>query len=123
MRKTYTEEFKTKVVLEILKEEKTISQIASEYEIHPNQLTKWKKQVLEALPQLLEDGRRKEDKEKEALKNQIQELYTQIGELSTKLNWLKKKIWNQTRLDLKELNLWTLKTEYYLLRSRQNYFH
>lgn len=58
MIKTYTGEFKTKVVLEILKEEKTISQIASEYEIHPNQLIKWKKEVLEALPKVLEDGRR-----------------------------------------------------------------
>lgn len=91
MRKTYTGEFKTKVVLEILKEEKTISQIASEYEVHPNQLVKWRKEAIEALPQVLEDGRRKSDKEKDALKNQIQELYTQIGELSTKLNWLKKK--------------------------------
>ncbi|PHJ39941.1 hypothetical protein P378_00025 [Desulforamulus profundi] len=43
MRKSYSGEFKAKVVLEILKEEKTISQIASEYGIHPNQLLKWKK--------------------------------------------------------------------------------
>jgi len=72
MRNTYSGEFKAKVVLEILKEEKTISQIASEYGIHPNQLGKWKKEAMSALAEVLEDGRRKGDKEKEALKNQIQ---------------------------------------------------
>ena len=91
MRKTYSGEFKAKVVLEIFKEEKTISQIASEYDIHPNQLFKWKKEAIGALAEVLEDGRRKGDKEKEALKNQIQELYAEIGKLTTRLNWLKKK--------------------------------
>lgn len=46
MRKTYSGSFKAKVVLEILKEEKTISEIASQYLIHPNMLTKWKKQAI-----------------------------------------------------------------------------
>lgn len=79
-----------KAVLEILKESKTPSQLASELEVHPSQLLKWKKQALEGLDELLEDGRKKGDKEKE-LRDQIQELYTEIGELTTKLNWLKKK--------------------------------
>lgn len=91
MRKSYTSDFKVKAVLEILKEEKSISQLASELEVHPNQLSKWKKEVLEALPLVLQDGRKKADKEKEALHEKIQELYTEIGELSIKLNWLKKK--------------------------------
>ncbi len=42
MRKTYSAEFKAQVVLEILKEEKSISQLSSEYGVHPNQLNKWK---------------------------------------------------------------------------------
>lgn len=91
MRKTYPGEFKTKVVLEIFKEEKSISLIASEYEIHPNQLIKWKKDAVAGLAEILEDGRRKGDKEKEALQNQIQELSSQNKELSAKLDWLKKK--------------------------------
>jgi len=91
MRNTYSGEFKAKVVLEILKEEKTIAEIASQYGVHPNQLGKWKKEAISVLAEVLEDGRRKGDKEKEALKKQIQELYTEIGELTTKLNWLKKK--------------------------------
>lgn len=91
MRKTYTGKFKAKVVLEILREEKTISEIASHYEVHPNQLSKWKKQAVNGLANVLEDGRKKSDKEKEALEKKTQELYTEIGKLTTQLNWLKKK--------------------------------
>lgn len=91
MRKTFTGKFKAKAVLEILKEEKTLAQISAEYEVHVNQLGKWRNQVGERLHEILEDGRRKDDLEKEALKKQIQELYADIGELTTKLNWLKKK--------------------------------
>lgn len=75
MRKTYSGEFKAKAVREILKEEKFILQVASELEVHPNQLIKGKKEAVESLPEVLEGCRRKGDKEKEALKNQIQELY------------------------------------------------
>ena len=91
MRKSYTGKFKTTVVLEILKEEKTIAEIASQYEVHPNQLSKWRKEAIDGLANVLEDGRRKSDKEKEALEQKTQELYTEIGKLTTQLNWLKKK--------------------------------
>lgn len=91
MRKTYTSEFRKRVVLEILKEEKTISEIASEYEVHPSQLKKWNAQVLKRLPEILDDGRRKGDSQAAAYQKQIQDLYAEIGELTTKLNWLKKK--------------------------------
>jgi transposase-like protein len=90
MRKTYSGQFKLNAVLEILKENKTISQLASELEVHPNQILNWKKQALEELAKSLEDGRRKAGKEKQS-QDQIQELYAEIGELTTKLNWLKKK--------------------------------
>ena len=90
MRKSYSGTFKLKAVLEILKENKSIPQLASELEVHPNQLLKWKKQALEELAVFLEDGRRKGGKEKE-LQDQIQDLYAEIGELTTKLTWLKKK--------------------------------
>jgi transposase-like protein len=53
---------------------KNISQIASEYGINPNKPGKWKKEAIGALAEVLEDGRRKGEKEKEALKNKIQEL-------------------------------------------------
>jgi transposase-like protein len=90
MKKTYTSNFKAKVVLEALREEGMLNEIAGKYEVHPNQLSRWKRTVIEGLPELLEDKRRKDVKlgEAQAL---TQELYTQIGELSAKLNWLKKK--------------------------------
>lgn len=91
MRKTYTGKFKATVVMEILREVKTISEIASQYEVHPNQLAKWRKEAINGLATVLEDGRRKSDKEKAELEKKNQELYTEIGKLTTQLNWLKKK--------------------------------
>ena len=90
MKKTYAANFKAKVILELFREEMTLSQLSSKYEVHPNQLARWKKAVVEGIPSLLDDKRRKDVKEVE---NQalIQELYAQIGELTAKINWLKKK--------------------------------
>jgi transposase-like protein len=57
MRKRYTAQFKAEIVQEILKEEKTIGQIASEQGIHPNQIKRWKAIALEGLPSLFsKDG-------------------------------------------------------------------
>ena len=90
MKKTYTSVFKSKVVLEILREELTMAQISSKHEVHPTQLRRWKKAVLEGIPELLSDGRERDAiiKEQEEV---IKELYAQIGELTSKFNWLKKK--------------------------------
>jgi len=90
MKKTYTSEFKAKVVLELLREEMTISQLASKHEIHPTQLRRWEKTVLEGMRGLFDEKGKKDVKEKED-KALIQELYAQIGELTTKMSWLKKK--------------------------------
>jgi transposase-like protein len=90
MRKNYTAEYKAKVVLELLREEVTIGQQASKYGIHPNQVVKWRNTVLEGLPELLCD-KRKKDKSASEQEELTKELYAQIGELSTKLAWLKKK--------------------------------
>lgn len=60
-RKQYDARFKATVAIEAIKEQKTITQIASEYGVHPNQVGKWKKQLLSQLPQLFSDGRKKEN--------------------------------------------------------------
>ena len=91
MRKSYTGDQKTKIVLEIFKEEKTISQIASENGIHPNQLSKWRNTLLERMPEILADGRRKGDEEIVALRKQLEQSYIEIGKLTTQINWIKKK--------------------------------
>jgi len=91
MRKKYTGNLKAQIVMELLKEEKTISQIASEYEVHPTQLNKWKSIVKESLPKILEDNRKKDNAIEKEQQRQIEELYSEIGRLTTQLTWLKKK--------------------------------
>lgn len=90
MRKRHSSEFKAKVVQELLKEEKSLSQIASDHGVHPNQLRQWKAKALEGLPTLFErDG--KAQQEKAAHEQQVQELYAEIGRRTTQVSWLKKK--------------------------------
>jgi len=91
MRKRYTSKKKAQIVLEILKEEQSIAQIASEYGVHPNQLYKWRAQTLENLSVLFEDERKGEKALKAEYERKRKELYAEIGKLSTQLAWLKKK--------------------------------
>jgi len=71
-----------------VKGEKTTAQIASEYGVHPNQIGQWKKRLLEELPSIFSDRRKREEKEGTA---EADELYRQIGQLKVELDWLKKK--------------------------------
>ena len=91
-KKHYTAEFKAKVVMEILKEEKTVSQLSAEYGIHSSQLYKWKDQVLAGLPNLFNEQTEKNQREKEAeWQNEREALYAEIGRLTTEKTWLEKK--------------------------------
>jgi transposase len=92
IRKTYTTEFKMKVVKEILREEKSLSQIASEYGTHVNVISRWRDQALAALPGVFDDRQAQDQTAKEAEWEKEREgLYAEIGRLSTQLGWLKKK--------------------------------
>ena len=91
MRKKYTPQFKAKVVQEILCEEKSISQISSEYGVHVTQLRKWKRQALEGLPGLFTSEHKGKGNETRKLEVEQERLYAEIGRLTTQLNWLKKK--------------------------------
>lgn len=91
MRKRHTAAFKAQIVQEVLKEEKTIAQIASEYEVHPNQISAWKAIALKGLPTLFEKDNATAAAEKAAQDQKMQELYAEIGKLSTHVAWLKKK--------------------------------
>lgn len=82
---------KAKIVLEVFRGEKTLSEIASENNIHPNLLSKWKKTVISGLPQLFEDESIKKRQIQKAHEAEVGELYKQIGKLTTELEWLKKK--------------------------------
>jgi transposase-like protein len=91
-RKQYTADFKAKVVKEMLREEKTIGQLASEYEVHSNMLYRWRDQMLAGLPSLFSDQAMQELAEKEAQWQQEREgLYAEIGRLTTQVTWLGKK--------------------------------
>jgi transposase len=70
-------------------------QIASEYGIHPNQLYKWKAQVVEGIPKIFEEEHKSEKSLKAMHERQLQELYAEIGRLKTQLTWLKK-IWHRS---------------------------
>src|SRR5690349_16396997 len=95
MRKRHTAAFKAQIVQEVLKEEKTIAQIASEYEVHPNQISAWKAAALGGLPTLFEKDNAAQAAEKAAQEQKVQELYAEIGKLSTHVAWLKK-MWSRS---------------------------
>jgi transposase-like protein len=88
-RRRHDPEFKARVALEAIKGLKTIQQIASEYEIHPVQVSDWKKKMAEGAAGVFESGRgagRTEDFEREREK-----LHAKIGELSVQVDFLRKK--------------------------------
>ena len=87
-RRSFGAAFKAKVALAACRGEKTTAQLAAEYQLHASQITAWKKQLLEGVPGLFEDGRGKRAAE-EATNDQ--ELYEQIGRLKMEVEWLKKK--------------------------------
>lgn len=89
IRKTYSGKFKGKVAIEALKEEKTIAELASQYEVHPTQINAWKRPMLDHVEEFFVDNRRQHDKEQAEL---IEELYKQIGQLKVELDWVKKKV-------------------------------
>ncbi len=91
MKKTYTAAFKAQVVLELLKETKTTSQLSSEYGVHVTVLRDWKQAAIKGLPDVFE-GRDSWTEAKAGYERQIEDLYAEIGRLTTQLNFLKKKL-------------------------------
>ena len=90
MKKTYTSAFKAKLVLELLKGDKSLTQLASEHKVHPNLLRNWRDLALQDLASLFDKKNLTTDLQV-AHERQVEELYAQIGRLTTQVNWLKKK--------------------------------
>ena len=90
-RRRFAASQKAAIVLEVLKEEKSIAEIAAENGIHPNQIHKWKKQALTNFSQLFEDEHQSEKAQAAEHEKQLNNLYAEIGRLSAQLSWLKKK--------------------------------
>jgi len=88
MRKSYTGDFKAKVALEAVKGERSFSELATKYEVHPSQIRTWKKQLISGLPDIFSERRRRKETSDECVKAK---LYEEIGRLKVELDWLKKK--------------------------------
>lgn len=86
-RKKHSVQTKVKVVLEVLKGEKTTAEITAKYGIHATQMNNWKKAVLEVLPEAFSNKRKQQENDQQAL---IDELYKQIGQLKVENDFLKK---------------------------------
>jgi transposase-like protein len=84
---------KAKAALAAVRGDRTTSQLASSFGVHPTQIGQWKRRLVEGATELFSDDRRREAQDQEAL---VTELYEQIGRLQMELGWLKKKV---ARLD------------------------
>ena len=88
-RKRYSAAFKARVALEAAKQTRTLAELSKAFQVHPVQISQWKKQLLDGAESLFGDGRRREHDQSEALQA---ELYQQIGRLNMEVEWLKKKV-------------------------------
>jgi transposase-like protein len=89
MRKRYPAAFKAKVALEAVKGDRSLSELASRYEVHPTQIGQWRKALLSRLPEIFSAKRQRQEAADEAEKAR---LYEEIGRLKVELDWLKKKV-------------------------------
>ena len=89
-RRKFGTAFKAKVAIEAIKGEKTINEIASIYEVHPNQVSLWKKQALEKLPEAMADGRTKQARNSKPIDEE--KLHQKIGQQAVEIDFLKKKL-------------------------------
>jgi transposase-like protein len=87
-RRPHSAQFKAKVALEAIKELKTTNELGALYEVHPTQISKWKKKLLAEASGVFSDGRTRRQADGEELNAR---LYQQIGQLKVELDWLKKK--------------------------------
>ena len=87
-RRNHSAQFKAKVALAAAKGDKTTAELSQQFQVHPTQITKWKKQLTDSLPEIFSLRRNQDFQEQQALTDQ---LYQQIGQLKVELDWLKKK--------------------------------
>jgi transposase-like protein len=87
-RKRHPAAFKARVALEAAKQSRTLAELARAFQVHPVQISQWKKQLLDGVESLFGDSRRREQDQSQALQAQ---LYEQIGRLNMEVEWLEKK--------------------------------
>lgn len=88
-RRSFSADFKAKVAIEAIREQRTINELASEHGVHPNLIREWKKHLLTEVPQLF---RTRTSEDEKAQEEERDRLFQQIGQLQYELAWLKKKV-------------------------------
>ena len=88
-RRSYSAQFKFKIALEAVSGTKTISQLSSESQVHPNQIGQWKRQLLDGGAQIFTNNAVRKKRDQETLET---DLFEQIGRLKMELEWVKKKV-------------------------------
>jgi len=88
-RRRHSAKFKFTVALAAAKGTKTLGELASEYQLHPSQISEWKRALLDAGPAVFSSRRARQEREQA---DREAELYEQIGRLKMELEWLKKKV-------------------------------
>ncbi len=92
----HTAKFKFQIAVEAIKSDKTINQLASEHQLHPSQISQWKKQLLEQGSDIFATTPTKGQREQH---DRESSLYEQIGRLNMELDWLKKKAASNSRTE------------------------
>lgn len=90
-RRKFSSALKAKLAIEAIKGQRSVSELAGQHQVHPSQITQWKKQLLDSAEQVFSDGRVIEKKDQEEL---LAKLYQQIGQMKVELDWLQKKLWS-----------------------------
>jgi len=88
-KRKHSNSFKAEVGLAALMEEETLGKLSSKYGVHPTQIRRWRDEVKAGLPEIFNKGKDQESLDKDTL---IERLYSQVGQLTMDLNWLKKKL-------------------------------
>ena len=90
-RKTYTPAEKAKIVLEVLREESTLNEIATSYGVSPQLISRWKVEFIENMPAVFDKKNTEIEQLKKEHSSETEDLINQIGQLTVDINWLKKK--------------------------------
>ena len=88
-RRRHSAQFKFQVAMDALKETKTIAQLSAQYGVHPNQISHWKKQLIDEGSTVFSKANADQQRRQESIQA---ELYEQIGRLKMELEWLRKKV-------------------------------
>lgn len=90
-RRRFSGALKARVALEAIRGHKTVAELAGEHQVHPTQISQWKKQLLDAAEGLFSDRRVKQQQDQQEL---VAQLYEQIGRLKVEVDFLQKKLWS-----------------------------